>query len=101
MRNVDQLVENVVRWAEDKGIYDDSTSEAQFGKLMEEAIELHKALVTGNKAEIIDAIGDCQVVLINIAELEELDYIGCLSDAYDVISKRTGQMIDGVFVKDV
>lgn len=29
------------------------------------------------------------------------DLVNCLQSAYDVISKRTGKMVDGTFIKDV
>jgi len=48
----------------------------------------------------MDAIGDITVTLIIQAEMQGLDFQDCLQAAYDVISKRTGKMIDGQFVKD-
>ena len=58
------------------------------------------ALATDNKLEIKDAIGDMTVVLIILADLCGLSHSDCLESAYNVISKRTGKMVDGVFVKD-
>ena len=55
-----------------KGIYDKGDSKTQYVKLMEETGELAKALLTKDKPEIIDAIGDMVVVLTNLAALEEL-----------------------------
>jgi hypothetical protein len=40
------------------------------------------------------------VVLTNLAELLGLNIEECVESAYDVISKRTGKMINGTFVKD-
>jgi NTP pyrophosphatase (non-canonical NTP hydrolase) len=94
------LVEKVIKWSDEKGILEQSTSHQQFEKLIEEVFELHEALILGDKAAIVDAIGDCQVCLINVAELEELDYVGCLEDAYDVIKDRKGRMVNGKFEKD-
>ena len=48
----------------------------------------------------LDAIGDCVVVLTNLAELAGVRIEDCISTAYDEISKRTGKMINGTFVKD-
>ena len=50
--------------------------------------------------EIIDAIGDIVVVLTNLAYLRGVNIETCVATAYDVISKRTGKMINGTFVKD-
>jgi len=40
------------------------------------------------------------VVLTNLAELEDLKIENCIDSAYDVISKRKGNMINGTFVKN-
>ena len=40
------------------------------------------------------------VVLTNLAELCDLTIEECVESAYDVISKRTGKMKNGTFVKD-
>ena len=50
--------------------------------------------------EQLDAIGDMVVVLTNLAELLGLSIEECVESAYDVISKRTGKMKNGTFVKD-
>jgi NTP pyrophosphatase (non-canonical NTP hydrolase) len=87
-------------WAFNKGIYNNSDSRTQYLKLQEEAGELAKALLHKDQEEIIDAIGDCIVVLTNIAHLEGLIIEDCIAAAYDVISKRTGKMENGTFKKD-
>ena len=50
--------------------------------------------------EIIDGIGDAVVVLTNLAELVGVPIEECIQQAYNVISKRKGKMINGTFVKD-
>ena len=50
--------------------------------------------------EVNDAIGDMVVVLTNLAHLHGTEIEYCIEDAYNVISKRTGKMINGTFVKD-
>jgi len=87
-------------WAFNKGIYNNSDSRTQYLKFQEEAGELLKALLHNDQEEIIDAIGDCIVVLTNIAHLEGLVIEDCIAAAYDVISKRTGKMENGTFKKD-
>ena len=50
--------------------------------------------------EFKDAIGDMVVVLTNLAHLGGTTIEDCIDAAYDVISKRTGKMVNGTFVKD-
>jgi hypothetical protein len=40
------------------------------------------------------------VTLIIQAKMQGLDLNECLGSAYNVISKRTGKMVNGTFVKD-
>ena len=47
-----------------------------------------------------DDIGDIMVVLINIAERNDLTITECLQVAYDDIKDRKGMMVDGIFVKE-
>lgn len=90
----------ILGWAEQRGILENGTVEGQMEKLKEEFEELVDATAKGDVAEIADAIGDMQVVLIILAELQRMSAYKCLQDAYGVIAKRTGKMVDGVFVKD-
>ena len=88
------------RWAYERGIYDHGDSKTQYVKLMEETGELAEGLLKNDKPEIIDAIGDIVVVLTNLAKLEKLDIEDCIEHAYHTISKRTGKMMNGTFVKN-
>ena len=56
-------------WASEKGIYQNGDVKTQFAKLIEETGELAKAILNKDEEEFIDAIGDCVVVLTNLAEL--------------------------------
>ena len=87
-------------WAEQRGLYSKGNSHTQYVKLQEEAGELAKALLKNDKPEVIDAIGDMVVVLTNLAHLQGVTIEDCIKSAYKVISKRTGKMINGTFVKD-
>ena len=49
---------------------------------------------------MIDAIGDCTVVLILLSELLNLKYEYCVETAYEIIAQRKGAMINGQFVKE-
>jgi NTP pyrophosphatase (non-canonical NTP hydrolase) len=87
-------------WAATRGLYDSGNSHTQYVKLQEEAGELAKALLTDDKPEIVDAIGDMVVVLTNLAHLQGYSIEHCIDEAYKVIAARTGKMINGTFVKD-
>jgi len=87
-------------WAEDKGIYESGDPKTQYIKLMEEAGEVGRAILKEDLPEVKDGIGDMVVVLTNLAELCGLTIEECVESAYDVISKRTGKMKNGTFVKD-
>ena len=148
---MNELQQNIIKWAEDKGIFEKSDPTSQFLKTIEELGELASAVNKNDLPEIKDAIGDITVTLILHAkmtdseiELDVEEYIRykspkeavlyllqelctivdygeygdttealgiiaahygwtlqeCLQSAYDVISKRTGKMENGVFVKD-
>ena len=92
---------NLIRdWAQQRGLYDKGNTHTQYVKLQEEAGELAKALLEDDQDEVVDAIGDMVVVLTNLAHLRGVNIETCIATAYDVISKRTGKMINGTFVKD-
>jgi len=94
------IFDSIRFWAQDKGILDKGDSKTQYIKLQEEAGELANALLKNNNIEVIDAIGDIVVVLTNLAALEGLKIEDCIDAAYKVISKRTGKMNNGTFIKD-
>ena len=106
----------VIEWARQKGILDKATPLAQAEKTFEEVQELIEAVEVqeegleefenskgkkvNTKEEIKDALGDILVTIIIGAELQGLKLEDCLESAYNVISKRTGKMVNGQFVKD-
>jgi NTP pyrophosphatase (non-canonical NTP hydrolase) len=96
----DAMFSRIREWAQDRGLYDEGNAHTQYVKLQEEAGELAKALLKDDKPEIIDAIGDMVVVLTNLSHMQGVTIEECIDSAYKVISKRTGKMINGTFVKD-
>jgi NTP pyrophosphatase (non-canonical NTP hydrolase) len=88
------------KWAADKGIYKKGDIKTQYVKFQEEAGELAKAIINNDNIEIIDAIGDCIVVLTSIAHFNNCKIEHCINEAYNVINKRKGQMINGSFIKN-
>lgn len=93
--------DSIREWASEKGILQQSTIKKQFEKLIEEIEELRTSIKNENEEEFKDAIGDCAVVLTNIAAIKGLNIEDCINSAYEIISKRTGKIINGKFVKDV
>ena len=94
------VFDSIRDWADKRGIYDSGDTKTQFVKLMEEVGELGKAILKDDKDEFVDAIGDCIVVLTNLSHLGGFDVEHCISSAYNEISNRTGNMVNGTFVKD-
>ena len=87
-------------WAEERGIYANGDPKTQSLKLVEEVGETCRAILKQNKEDAIDGIGDCVVVLTNLAELLDTSIEECVERAYAEISNRTGKMKNGTFVKD-
>jgi len=87
-------------WADERGLYENGDAKTQALKLVEEVGEIARAVLKDDTDEIIDGIGDAVVVLTNLAELIGMPIEACIDEAYDVISKRTGKMVNGTFVKD-
>jgi NTP pyrophosphatase (non-canonical NTP hydrolase) len=87
-------------WATEKGIFQKGDVKTQYIKLQEEAGELAKAILKNDEPEIIDALGDCVVVLTNLAELAGYKLEDCINSAYEVIKNRKGKMENGTFKKD-
>jgi NTP pyrophosphatase (non-canonical NTP hydrolase) len=88
------------RWAKKRGIIDNGDVKTQYIKLLEETGELAQAILKDDTDEFVDAIGDCVVVLTNLAAIRGIDIEYCITSAYDEICNRTGNMVNGTFVKD-
>ena len=100
MKSYGELEALTIAWAAQKGILENATTMRQAEKTHEEVLELMAAIDDDNKEEIIDALGDILVTIIIQAEMQGLKLTECLESAYNVISKRTGRMEKGQFVKD-
>lgn len=101
------LKEKIIEWGQSKGIIcanngvlPKGTPLAQAEKVVEEAKEVLQAVREDNLKDLEDAIGDTFVTIVLQAEICGLSFEKCIQDAYNVISKRSGKMIDGTFVKD-
>ena len=96
----DDLFNCIRNWANERGLYEKGDPKTQYIKLMEETGEIGRAILKNDTEQIIDGIVDAVVVLTNLAELVGVPIEECIQEAYNVISKRKGKMINGTFVKD-
>ena len=69
-------------------------------KLVEEVGETCRAILKEDYNEVVDGIGDCVVVLTNLAELHGIQIEGCIEAAYNEIKNRKGKMVNGTYKKD-
>ena len=83
VNEVDILIESIAKWHHDRNLIEGSDDKSQFAKLIQEAGELSDNICKGN--DISDDIGDMIVVLINIAERNNLSIQECLQQAWDDI----------------
>jgi len=99
--SLEELEIFIRHWAEDRGIYDHSTPEAQTLKAVSEMGELADNILKGRHDAAKDDIGDIVVCLINVAAMLGTDLNECLQVAWDEIKDRKGRMVPGgAFVKD-
>ena len=98
--NLTNEFEPIREWATERGLLQKGDPKTQYIKLQEEAGELAKAILKANEDEFIDAIGDCVVVLTNLAALKGYKIEDCINSAYSEIRARKGKMVDGTFVKE-
>lgn len=123
------LIDMIAEWHHARNLIEGATNNSQFGKLLEEMMELYMTInqnrplspeiavaevadILGNLLDkgrisaapegksVKDDIGDCIVVLVNIAEREQVTIQECVETAWDDIKDRKGKMINGIFVKE-
>jgi NTP pyrophosphatase (non-canonical NTP hydrolase) len=87
-------------WADERGLYENGDTKTQALKLVEEVGETCRAILKEDSDEIVDGIGDCVVVLVNLAELHGVMIEYCIDAAYQEIKNRKGKMVNGTYKKD-
>jgi len=97
---MEDLIQLIQQWAEDRNLIAGAIPQAQMLKMTEEVGELAHAIARKDKALAKDAIGDCVVVLTILAAQLDLDFQECVASAYNEIKDRKGKMVDGVFIKE-
>ena len=86
-------------WADERGLYENGDTKTQALKLVEEVGETCRAILKEDFEEVVDGIGDCVVVLVNLAELQGVSIESCIAAAYEEIKGRKGKMANGTYVK--
>lgn len=98
MLSLKQLVVNTLKWSHDRGILTNGNAKTQGLKLVSEVGELCDNLAKGNCTK--DDIGDCLVVLTNIAALQGTTLEECWTTAWNDIKDRKGFLnAEGTFIK--
>lgn len=100
MESFDYLISQVQDWAVDKGIAVTNDLSKQMLKVIEEVGETAGAIAKKNHEDVVDGIGDSFVTLIILCQQAGIDPRVALGSAYDVIAKRKGKTVNGVFIKD-
>jgi NTP pyrophosphatase (non-canonical NTP hydrolase) len=96
---IEQMIIRCTQWSEERGILKNGTVQAQALKLVSEVGELTDNVAKGR--DIMDDIGDCMVVLNNLAVMSGTTLEECLRVAYGDIRDRRGYLnANGVFVKE-
>lgn len=91
----------IIQWAEARKIIPNSSPETQLLKAVSELGELADATIKKDREEVIDAVGDVMVCLVNYCALQDISLVSCMEVAYDTIKSRKGTLLtNGVFVKD-
>jgi len=100
-QDIDVLTARILKWHYDRKITVNGNSSTQVIKLGEEFGELCSAIVRGEPDIVKDSLGDMYVVMVAIAELEQMDLSDCIQHAFDEIKDRTGHLNEmGNFIKE-
>jgi len=92
---------DIIRWAEARKIIPNATPETQLLKAVSEMGELADATIKKNHEDIVDAVGDIMVCLVNYCALQDINIVDCMKVAYDQIKNRKGILMpNGVFIKE-
>ena len=100
-------LESLIRkWHEDRNLIEGSTDKEQVLKLVEELGELSQSVIRSStskeqmRGDLVDAIGDMLVILINICMRNNMSLVYCLDYAYEEIKDRKGKLVNGLYIKE-
>lgn len=98
MKTLEKLI---IKWAGERGIYENSSPQAQTLKAMSELGELADAILKQDHDGIVDGLGDTIVCLVSVAHMCGFDLEHAMQTAYDEIKDRKGYMSkNGAFVRN-
>lgn len=91
----DQFTSNVQQWADERGIYEYSTSEAQLLKTVSELGELADAIIKNDIHGIRDGVGDVAVCLVNASYFMDIKIDEPLRGSLDTstVSESIGDIL--------
>lgn len=97
-----EIVYLMTKWGIDRNLTKEQGCNGlkQAIKMKEELEEFTDACSRNDRKEMIDAIGDMFVVLVQMARVENINILEAMNVAYNQIKNRKGKMIDGIFVKE-
>lgn len=87
---------NVQKWAEERGIYDHSTAEAQVMKALSEIGELADAIGKLDLEGVKDGIGDVAVCMVNYAVMDAVDCDAPESGRLFDITEEIGSICEAI-----
>jgi NTP pyrophosphatase (non-canonical NTP hydrolase) len=101
----------IIEWAKERNLIQQGNPRTQTLKLVSEIGELADAIIRlpvaynmdfedKDAVDVMDAIGDIHIVLINLCAILKIDPIDCIEFAFQQIADRQGTIIHGNFVKD-
>lgn len=96
---MNELIGLVQKWAISRDLHQ-ADPRGQMLKVMEEVGETAGALAKLNSEALKDGIGDVFVTLIILCMQVDMSPEQCLQAAYNQIKDRTGNTVNGVFIKD-
>lgn len=94
-----ELIYKVLNWSKERNL-NHQDPKLQIIKLMEELGELSSAILKDDHVNILDGLGDIQVVLIILHQQLGLSLTETLNVAYEEIKDRKGKTVNGTFIKE-
>jgi NTP pyrophosphatase (non-canonical NTP hydrolase) len=95
-----ELEQQIVKWAENRGIFKEGDVRYQLNKATEELGEVASCLNKGQMDSIKKEIGDVVVTMIVLSIMVDSDILECLTAAYEKNVDREGEMVSGGYVKE-